>query len=998
MLVVAPAGYGKTSALAQALAAVPKSGTDLWVQCDRADNDPDVLLRGVLRSGGVEATGGVGVDRVVDLLAGHAPDDVCLVLDDVHLIDRTATTWAVLGDLIERLPWNAHLVLSGRDDPHSGFVRLRAAGDVVQLGLNDLEFDDDELIARWSVVAADSPSAAFGDAARWPALAALVAVAPTARPVDFVVEELVPAWDLDRFAAIAAVAHLRDIDDAAVAAATTTDITAAELLEGLPLVLRSPGGTFQLHDLWRQALTSPATWARRADPAADAVTAALSRVARARLAADELLEAADLFAAAGDADGLVEAALAFSAQPFLRVAASELERIAAHVSAVIGDHVVSDLVGAAQSVVAGDEGAAAARFEVAARRAADEGLAEIEALALQHAANMRSILDPDNVPTWIHARASSLADRYVTARNAVVMAGYQNSLAAGRPDSADEFLEMINPPTSDRELITFCFGKNDLGRPDDVEVLGLPGEPETMRIEVAASLWLRGDVPPELAFQLGSSLVDSAEAGGFAHHVVQTNAVLALIALSAGRTTDARRFADHAVRGSAATVSIPVQTFALLGDALCVLCERGEESALPAIDAMLARLPITTWPGRPYLWALPTIYVMAPSTRGVIDGCRFGSAISAALDAGRALVAVREHGDPAPALALAWDRRNLLRAHVVPPHLAELAAAAAAAGSRDSLAVLDELPSARRLLAEVAMSDHVPSAIWATERIATMPARPPDDLTIDVLGPLRLRRGATPVTDSDWINRERVRRLLAYLALHRRSTRRAAAAALWPELDADKAAHNLRVNLTHLQRVLQPGRPAGAPPWFLRADGDTLALTTEGVMIDAERFDAGLRRARRLDDDHRTREALFAYGEALALVRGGYLDEWPDVAWAEIERLRMRTLTTTARCRAGELLLALGEPEQAAGLAGAVLATEPLQERAARLLARAAVAQDDRAAARRLLGDLLDRVVAGGLDPEPDTIALASSVGLRAASPAEHALRDDVGGPATRPE
>jgi DNA-binding SARP family transcriptional activator len=221
---------------------------------------------------------------------------------------------------------------------------------------------------------------------------------------------------------------------------------------------------------------------------------------------------------------------------------------------------------------------------------------------------------------------------------------------------------------------------------------------------------------------------------------------------------------------------------------------------------------------------------------------------------------------------------------------------------------------------------------------------------------------------------------LAFLVVHRRVSRREAVEALWPDLEGATALSNLRVNLTHLQGVLQPGRAAGVLPWFVRSEGDWLTLSEDGVEIDADRFDEMLRRARSLDDAGRSARAREGYAAAIALDRGGFLDDWPDAPWAQFERMRLRTASITARCRLGELLLATGEPEQASQLAEGVLRNEPLQERAGRLLVHALAAQGDRATAFRVAGALVDSLRQEGLSPEPDTEVMARSYGVRPSS------------------
>jgi LuxR family transcriptional regulator, maltose regulon positive regulatory protein len=350
--------------------------------------------------------------------------------------------------------------------------------------------------------------------------------------------------------------------------------------------------------------------------------------------------------------------------------------------------------------------------------------------------------------------------------------------------------------------------------------------------------------------------------------------------------------------------------------------------------------------------------------------------MAAALDAGRALFALRERGDPSPATALPWHDTLTLRAHVVPAHLSELAAAAAAAGNGQVGVVLSQLPDVRRHVADVSVRHrHGPTAAWATEQSRLLPARPEHELRISTLGAMSLHRGATEVVDADWTGRARVRQLLAHLVHHRKTSRQRIVDDLWPGLDTTKALHNLRVNLAHLQRVLQPERQRDDPPWFVRSTEQTITLVDECVVVDVDEFEDTHRRARALDDRGRSTEAAALYRKAVDLYRGEYLEELPEAAWAEMERARLHALALGAQCRLGELLLARGEPEEAARHAADVLRTEPLHERAARLLAEALAAQGDRVAARRSLEGVLARLTEQRLRPEHATAKLAERLG-----------------------
>jgi LuxR family transcriptional regulator, maltose regulon positive regulatory protein len=154
--VVAPAGYGKTTLLAQW--AERNGHAFAWVSVDENDNDPKVLLTYVAEAlDAVEPVGG----RVFDALASPVSSvpgsvvprlgaalssmtsPVVLVLDDVHLL-RSSECRAALSVLADHVPPGSRLVLAGRDEPPVRVARLRAEGRITEIGTRDLSLSPEE--------------------------------------------------------------------------------------------------------------------------------------------------------------------------------------------------------------------------------------------------------------------------------------------------------------------------------------------------------------------------------------------------------------------------------------------------------------------------------------------------------------------------------------------------------------------------------------------------------------------------------------------------------------------------------------------------------------------------------------------------------------------------------------------------------------------------------------------------------------------------------------
>src|SRR5215218_6933506 len=160
-LVEAPAGFGKTTLLAQWRAS-GGGGRVAWVSLEEGDNDPTRFwgyvveaLRTVEPDVGKAALAALGrpsadLYRAVlpgllnDLHAGGSP--LFLVLDDYHLITNP-TCHQTLTFFLDHLPADVHLALSGRTDPPLPLARMRARGEMAEIRVADLQFTDEEAMA-----------------------------------------------------------------------------------------------------------------------------------------------------------------------------------------------------------------------------------------------------------------------------------------------------------------------------------------------------------------------------------------------------------------------------------------------------------------------------------------------------------------------------------------------------------------------------------------------------------------------------------------------------------------------------------------------------------------------------------------------------------------------------------------------------------------------------------------------------------------------------------
>jgi LuxR family maltose regulon positive regulatory protein len=157
-LVEAPAGFGKTTLVAQ-WRAVAGGGRVAWVSLDAGDNDPTRFwvyvveaLRTVEPSVGASALAALGrpsADLYRAVLPGLLNElstaglPLFLILDDYHLITNP-TCHQTLGYFLDHLPADVHVALSGRTDPPLPLARMRARGELAELRVGDLQFTDEE--------------------------------------------------------------------------------------------------------------------------------------------------------------------------------------------------------------------------------------------------------------------------------------------------------------------------------------------------------------------------------------------------------------------------------------------------------------------------------------------------------------------------------------------------------------------------------------------------------------------------------------------------------------------------------------------------------------------------------------------------------------------------------------------------------------------------------------------------------------------------------------
>ncbi len=241
--VVAPAGYGKTTLLAQwALATV--GGDVAWWSITDQSSPIEVVQnlvaafherlpaafaqsRQVLQGGGRESAS-VWLARLGDELAGLAPRRVGCVLDDLHLLGPAALD--LLAEALMQWPMNVHFILLGRWQPALDLSRLAARGQLLTLQTEDLRYTAAEiaqvLAGRGLVVAPATVDHIAQLTAGWPTGVRLISVLPTARSAA-------PLLEPEHLAAFLG----REVLDSVPAPARAATVAAAYLPRFTPTIL-----------------------------------------------------------------------------------------------------------------------------------------------------------------------------------------------------------------------------------------------------------------------------------------------------------------------------------------------------------------------------------------------------------------------------------------------------------------------------------------------------------------------------------------------------------------------------------------------------------------------------------------------------------------------------------------------------------------------------------------------------------------------------------------
>ncbi len=165
VLLVAPAGYGKTAALSRQLQQLPKGSAIAWFTADEEDDLPRLLAYLIEALEPLDPPWRLAAEALFELVAQgrlreaaaaflgtleatDAPHGGVIVLDDLHAV-ADARVFEFLGYLLEGLPQNWTLVIATRVEPPLPLGRWRARREVAEFDETALGFSRKEVQDLW---------------------------------------------------------------------------------------------------------------------------------------------------------------------------------------------------------------------------------------------------------------------------------------------------------------------------------------------------------------------------------------------------------------------------------------------------------------------------------------------------------------------------------------------------------------------------------------------------------------------------------------------------------------------------------------------------------------------------------------------------------------------------------------------------------------------------------------------------------------------------------
>jgi len=256
--------------------------------------------------------------------------------------------------------------------------------------------------------------------------------------------------------------------------------------------------------------------------------------------------------------------------------------------------------------------------------------------------------------------------------------------------------------------------------------------------------------------------------------------------------------------------------------------------------------------------------------------------------------------------------------------------------------------------------------------LAGLEIHPGYQLRVQALGRFTVWRGDVTIGRKEW-ERKKALHLFQLLLTQRGRMleREQITETLWPELDPEVAQRDFKIAYSTLNRVLDPARDRNTPAAFLIRDDTLYGLRPEtDIWLDIDEVDRFVTLGDGLFEAD-VEAALPYYRQALALYQGEYLQELPYAEWCTEERERLQALILRTAERLARTLVAKGNWEEAIEVCQTILSLDDCWEQAYRLMMTAFDRLGNRVQALRTYQRCQERLQSElGVRPSPATVEL----------------------------
>lgn len=162
------------------------------------------------------------------------------------------------------------------------------------------------------------------------------------------------------------------------------------------------------------------------------------------------------------------------------------------------------------------------------------------------------------------------------------------------------------------------------------------------------------------------------------------------------------------------------------------------------------------------------------------------------------------------------------------------------------------------------------------------------DLTVNMLGPIEIRRDPTRPLAADAWPTHRARDILCFIVSrrHHRASKDSIIDTFWGETDFEAVEKNFHPTVSHIRKALNSNQPL-KQNFLLYRDGDYQLNSEFSYRIDTEEFDQLLTEGENARRARQFEECIQAYDRALALYRGEFMQGSYD-PWVEEQRTYYR--------------------------------------------------------------------------------------------------------------